>query len=63
MCYNEVGTHKILPYVGSIMKRNWGHLCNHLTRKSIFTLTSYNFCISTLHLKLEMTIYVIHWEG
>ena len=38
----------------------WKGLCDHLKRTRIFTLTSYDFCISTLMiLKLEMTIFVV----
>lgn len=49
MCYDEVGT-----YVGSNMST-----IDDFIRKRIFTLTSYNCCISILILKFEMTISMI----
>lgn len=39
---------------------NWERPFDHLKRKGVFTLTSYDFCISTAILKLEMTIFGIY---
>ena len=45
--------------LGSIVNTIHG-LMWPLKRKKIYTWTSYNFCTSTLILKLEMATYVIH---
>ena len=38
------------------IQHNWEGTCDYLKRKRILTLTSYNFCISSPIVKLEMTI-------
>lgn len=47
--------------VTSIVHMTWAGLCDHSKRgKIIFKLTSYNFCIYTSIVKLELTIFEIH---
>lgn len=48
MCYNNIYLH-INTFLSSMLTQ----LCYHLKRKTFFSLTSYNVCISTLDLKLE----------
>ena len=54
-CLDEIGlcAHNIHFIIGSIVKRIGGPLFDCLMRKRIFTLTSYDVCISTPNLKLE----------
>ena len=60
---------QIIPLLTLMLVHTWyeqskpqGHDCPHLTRKNIFTLTSYDICISTqiLKLEIEMTIFIIY---
>lgn len=52
MCLNSMNHSKLDT------EHKWMSLRAHLNK--IFTMMSYNFCISILILKLEMTIGVIH---
>ena len=55
MCYNDIGlcAPNVLNCFQSNNVHNWEGLHDHLKRKRIFTLASYNNCISTLILKVK----------
>ena len=51
----------IVVVLGSVMVLSIPALyCERLKQKRIFSLTSYSFYISTLILKLAMTVIVVH---
>ena len=61
MCYDEIGlcAQNIDTFLGSIINT----IGDHIERRRTFNLMSYNFCISTLILKLKMTTFVREGES
>ena len=61
MSYTEIGLHaqSVDTNLGSMVNTIRRGSFVHLERELILTLTSHDFCISTLNLKLEMTIFII----
>ena len=55
LCAQNIDTilDSIVNTIGTVYVINW-------KRKRIFNLTSYDYCISTPTLKVEMTIFEIH---
>ena len=60
-CENENGLCplNLLTILGLVVSTIGEGLLHHFKRKRIFVLTSYNFCISTSIVKLDMRIFVI----